>query len=324
MKKVFIAAPIKNEFQKEIETLFADCEILWGEDLSAEERKEGIANCDALLASKLITEMNEEEKALLDKPKFVQTLMTGVDHLDFSKLPENIPLHSNAGGWAEGIAESVLGMILAVNRCLREQTAALGRGIFDKPGYPLKNLKDQKILILGFGGIGQACAKILAPFGMKISAISHRLPKSELLENAYTMESLHEALKETDILLLAVPLTKETRGIIGEKELSFMKKDATIVNVARAGLIDKEAIEKHVAEHPTFHLAMDVWWKEFKNYPAEGEKILQYPNVIGSTHNSELSSSALGLSVKNAISNVRNFLDGKPTFGKINKDLYRK
>lgn len=172
----------------------------------------------------------------------VQTTRTGVDHLDFRTLPKGIRLYCNAGGWARGIAESACGMIIALNRCLREQLYDLQRGEFHILGYHQKLLSEETVLIAGFGGIGQAVAEVLHPFHCHLTAISRHLPKSPLLAKAYTMDDLEEAVKEADVLVLALPFSKETEGIISRHILSLMKEDSMVVDVARARLIDRKAL----------------------------------------------------------------------------------
>lgn len=322
MTTITIAPKLKKLFLKKAESTFPDCRVIWLEDLDEKERLEAVSHTDLLLAAKITDELTAEEKQLLDRPKMVQTILTGADHHDFRKLPKGIPLYCNAGGWAHGIAESTLGMIICNNRCLREQTEELSRGVFNATGHNQKLLCEQTFLILGFGGIGQAVAKVLKPFGGKVYAIGRTAPASDLLNGGFAMKDLKEILPQADVLILSLPKTKETEGIINKETLSLMKEDAQIIDVARAALIDYEDILSHIKTHPLFHLSMDVWWKEFDSYPSKGYEILKYPNVTGSAHNAEKTSFALEEAVSNAFGNMRNFLDGKPVKGKVKISEY--
>lgn len=138
------------------------------------------------------------------------------------------------------------------------------------------------------------------------------------------MEELEKAVKEADVLVLALPLTKETEGIISRRILSLMKDDAMIVDVARAHLIEREALLEKVKTCPHFHVAMDVWWEENEAYPRNGDPLLAFPNVIGSAHNAEMSRTAHREALMNALENIRAFMDGKPVKGKVNREEYRR
>ena len=317
-----IAAPLKKGFQKDIETLFSDCQISWLEDMGKEERLQAVEMADVVLSHNIVGDLTEEEQALLGKPLMVQTTRTGVDHLPMQKLPRDMKLYCNAGGWAKGIAESTVGMIIALNRCLREQLDDLQQGVFHILGYHQKSLREQTVLIAGYGGIGQAVAQVLLPFGCRIETISRHEVVSPMVHHSYLMGDLVKAVRQADVLVLALPHSKETDKIIDASILQEMKEDAMIVDVSRAGLIDHEALLERVKRYPHFHVAMDVWWGEHDKYPKNGDPILQYPNVIGSAHNAEMNRLAEKEAIGHALANIRAFLDGKPVKGYIHKEEY--
>lgn len=319
---IAISAPIKKEFQKEVESLFPDCQISWMEEMSEEERKQAILAAQVLLSHNLVGDLLADELTLLDHPQMVQTTRTGVDHLRMDQLPKGMHLYCNAGGWARGIAESTVGMIIALNRCLREQLSDLRKGDFHILGYHQKSLMEQTVLIAGFGGIGEAVAKALIPFCCRLEAISRHKPQSPLLAAAYEMNQWEQAVSQADVLVLALPHSKETDKIVDAHVLSLMKDDAMIVDVSRAGLIDHEALVERVKKYPNFHVAMDVWWGEHDQYPKQGDPLLAYPNVIGSAHNAEMNSRCNEEAIRNALQNIRHFLDGKPVKGYIHKEEY--
>lgn len=320
--RIAVSARIRKSMGSLVEGMLPDCTIDWLEDMNPEDRISSLTAADIVLSRNLVGDLTKEELALLDRPKMVQTTRTGVDHLDFSVLPKGMHLYCNSGGWARGIAESACGMIIALNRCLREQLLDLRAGDFHILGYHQKLLSEQTVLIAGFGGIGQAVAEVLSPFHPKLMAISRHKPQSSLLAESFTMDRWEEAVRQADVLVLAMPCTKETEGLVDGHILSLMKKDAMIVDVARAALIDHEALLQHVKENPNFHVAMDVWWQESEDWPKEGDPLLALPNVIGSAHNAEMSSTAYKEALKNALTNIRAFMDGKPVKGKVNSEEY--
>lgn len=113
---IVIAPSIKETYEKDILSLFPDASISWLEELDETGRKEALEKADIVLSRNIVGDIRKDEIPLLSRPSMVQTTRTGVDHLDFKKLPESIRLYCNSGGWARGIAESACGMIIALNR----------------------------------------------------------------------------------------------------------------------------------------------------------------------------------------------------------------
>lgn len=97
---IVIAPPIKETYEKDIRTLFPDAALFWLEELDKEKRKKALEKADVVLSRNIVGDIRKEEIPLLAKPAMVQTTRTGVDHLDFKKLPKDIHLYCNSGGWA--------------------------------------------------------------------------------------------------------------------------------------------------------------------------------------------------------------------------------
>ena len=137
-------------------------------------------------------------------------------------------------------------------------------------------------------GIGKATAKLMQAFGAKILAINTSGNTNEKVDFIGTIKDLKYALNNADFIVISMPLSRSTKGLIGEKELSWMKPDAILVNVARGEIINEKAFYEHLKSHPDFKAGIDAWWIEpFKfgkfeiHYP-----FFDLPNVIGSPHNS--------------------------------------
>jgi glycerate dehydrogenase len=221
------------------------------------------------------------------------------------------------------MAEHVLAMILAVYKNLADRHDKLVNGVFDHESEN-RTLRGSICAILGFGGIGKATARLLRCFGVGILAINTSGRTEEQVQFIGTMKDIEHVLRLADIIVIALPLTHSTRGLIGKRELGWMKNNATLVNVARADIVDEAALFQKLKNYPSFNAAIDTWWVE----PFSGGKFhtthpfLTLPNVLGSPHNSGLVPMAMITAATFAAENVRRFIDHEPLQGVITRDDY--
>ena len=255
--------------------------------------------------------------------RFVQLLSAGADALDFRAIPERLMLACNAGAYAAPIAEHVVAMALALARRLPQRHAALARGEFGM-WEPVLTLDGAVCAILGYGGIGAATARLMRAFGARIHAVNTSGRISEPTEFAGTLADLDRVLAAADVLVVALPLTRATRGLLGSRELAVMKPTAILVNVSRAAVIDERALYEHLRDHPGFGAGIDTWWHEpgpdsrfSTEYP-----FFDLPNMIGSPHNSGTVDGALQVGARKAAENVRRFLRGDAVTGVIRREDY--
>jgi len=278
------------------------------------DRATALSGADALLALAIGSELDgKDELRLLASAGLIQLLSAGVDRVPFAQLPAGVPVAANAGAYAEPIAEHVLALALALAKRLPQNHAALARGIFDQETLT-RRLSGAVVAILGFGGIGRASAKLFEALGARIRPIGR----------GATRDELDAVLAIADVLVISVPLTRATRGLIGRRELELMNPGAIIVNVARAEIVDEDALYEHLQRTPSFSAGLDVWWHE----PEQGSPFatrrpfFELPNVVGSPHNSGNTGGTLTHAAREAAQNVARHLRGEPVRHLVDRSEY--
>jgi phosphoglycerate dehydrogenase-like enzyme len=310
----------KEEFTK---ALGAAARLVFLSDLSPQDRGKELGNADVLISWSPARELHPEEFKLIAHAKMMQLLSAGVDHIPFPKLPSSLMIASNAGAYAEPIAEHVLAMILAIMKNLEDRHRKLKTGTFDQKNEN-RMLRGSACAILGFGGMGKAAARLLRCFGVKIYALNTSGQTNEQVDFIGTLKDLEHVLRLADIVIITLPLTTSTRKLIGKQQLAWMKDNAILVNVARGDIIDESALYRKLKGNPEFTAAIDTWWIEPIRY---GKFSTNYPflglhNVLGSPHNSGLVPGSFGKGVEHAAENVKRFLNHEPVLGVVRRSDY--
>jgi phosphoglycerate dehydrogenase-like enzyme len=296
--------------------------IVFLSDVKPDERAKKLAAADVLISWFPSDELRPEEFGLITRARMMQLLSAGADHVPFSRFPNSLMIASNSGAYAEPMAEHILAMILASTKHLIDRHSKLRSGQFDQHN-PNRMLRGLTCAILGFGGIGRATSQLLRCFGVRIYAINTTGKTSEAVEFVGTLKDLKYVLRLADIVIVTIPLTVSTRGLIGKRQLEWMKDDAIIINVARGDIIDEASLYEKLKSHPNFMAGIDAWWVEphkhgqFRmNYP-----FLELPNVLGSPHNSSIVPGTMPNATRRLAENVRRFLEGDPILGVVRDRL---
>ncbi len=281
-------------------------------DLACSDRAEALRTADVVLARNTGKELRQGEAALLARARLVQFVTAGVDYVPLGDLPPGLPIACNGGGYAEPMAEHAVAMTFAAAKRLVVEHGKLARGEFDQ-FRPNRMLAGGICGILGFGRIGVATARVMRALGLKVHAINRSGRTTEPLDWIGSSQERDALLGNADVLVLSVPLTKATVGMIGARELALMKRDAILVNLARGEIVDEAALYAHLLENPRFTACIDAWWIEPVRHGhfRMDHPFLRLPNVIASPHNSASVSGWREVAVRRAAENAVRALSGE-------------
>ncbi len=259
---------------------------------------------DAILS--LLTD--KIDQAFLDKVgpqlKIVANYAVGYDNIDVEAArARNVFVTNTPGGFEKSVAEHAVLLMLAVGRKIIEADKYVRADEFERwdPNIFIgMEFSGKTIGIVGMGRIGTALAKICEQgLGMKIITCTK------------DKNSLNELLTQADVVSLHVPLSPETRHLIGQKELSSMKQTAILINTARGAIIDEMALAKALQEKWIMGAGLDVFEDETK-LVTESEKILySLDNVVLTPHIASATLEARGEMSKIAAENIIQALSGK-------------
>lgn len=291
-------------------------------DLGTDSAREtALREADATISLAIGRELHDPEFALLAGPnRLLQLLSAGADHIPFRKLPDSLTVASNIGAYSEPMAEYVVAATLAFMKRLREGHAELKQGEFNQRTLS-GTLNGAVVGIIGYGGIGRATARMMRALGARVIGVNRSGQSEEPPDALYAMDALESVLRKSDVVVLAVPLTRASRDMFGARELSWMKDDAILVNVARGEIIDETALYERLVAYPRFRAAIDAWWVEPIRQGAFEMKhpFLDLPNVIGSPHNSAFVPGFREHALLQGAANAIRFLRGEPVEGLVNR-----
>ncbi len=293
------------------------------EDAPDPERSTAFGAADALIAWNPGRELRPGELESLNRVRLLQLMSAGANHLPYDRIPTSVTIASNVGAFAEPMAEHVLAMALALAKRLPQKHAELASGVFQQRP-PTRRIEGLVCGILGFGAIGKATARRMRPLGVRIQAVNTSSATEEDVEFVGTLADLEAVLAASDIVVIALPLTKATDGLVGSRELGLMKPDAILINVARAAIVQERALYEHLVANPEFTAGIDAWWVEpFSDDAFQTEfPFLELPNVLGSPHNSAIVPGIIEHAARSAAGNVAAFLRGEPVRGIVRREDY--
>ncbi|HEX2357569.1 MAG TPA: phosphoglycerate dehydrogenase [Micromonosporaceae bacterium] len=177
-------------------------------------------------------------------------------------------------------AEQAVALLLAVARNTASASVALKAGEWKRSRYTGVEVQGKTVGIVGFGRIGVLFAQRMAGFGTRLIAYDPYVQPARAAQLGVRMVGLEELLRESDFISIHAPKTPETVGLIGAKELALVRPGVRIVNAARGGLIDEQALADAIAEGRVAGAGIDVYAKE----PCTASPLFGFDNVIATPH----------------------------------------
>ena len=340
---VLIATKLEEVFQRQIADVDRRVKVYDAADLinaewvrepgmeaSAEERKELdglLREAEILVLSRPPRELPHQSSKLSDllsratNLKWVQYTGAGMDRMAMLGLLEgNFIVTNSSGNSAVPIAEYVLCVMLMFAR--KALLCFLNKQEKQWDRYTSSELMGKTLGIVGLGSIGQEVARRAKAFGMRVVATKRSVAGSEsavmMADRVYPRHDLLEMLGECDFVVLSVPLTRETTGMIGERELKAMKPSSFLINIARGGLIDEAMLIRALKEGWIAGAGLDVFERE--PLPPES-KLWEMPNVIISSHSSGTTGMANARLTKLFCENLKRYITGQPLLNVVNKEI---
>jgi phosphoglycerate dehydrogenase-like enzyme len=327
MKVLVVRSYLKDWIERQKHLLPDNIEFITPEEGTEDELTRLAQDVEIIICTRLSATVVKGAKKL----KLIQKTGAGVDALPFEVIDDNVFVANTSGANPVPLAEGAISLLLALARRIVQRN-----NLFPKIDRQRgTELRGKKVGIIGLGHIGIEITKRLQAFEMKILALKRR--KSQELKNKMNLEflggpeDLDFVLSESDFIIVIVPLTPATRGMIGEREISLMKPTAYLINVARAAIIEEKALYFALKENRIAGAALDVWWIPHwwdPSWNPELDKPSRYPfwelpNVIATPHNigytdyTKYSEKPLRIITEN----IRNIANGKPPTNQVDKDF---
>ncbi|MTI13494.1 D-2-hydroxyacid dehydrogenase [Sansalvadorimonas verongulae] len=273
-----------------------------------EQTLERIAGADIVLTNKVVI-----DRALMEQApslKYIGVLATGTNNVDITAAKEHGITVTNVTAYGTAsVAQHALAMMLSLATALPHYHQLSTDGSWAKSDMfcvmdkPIMELSGKNILIIGYGELGRSVARLAKAFGMNL--LIAQVPGSTSSHEGKV--SLEEGLKAADVVSLHCPLTERTRNMIGKEQLALMKPHALLINTARGGLVDEQALVAALKAGGIGGAGFDVLTEE---PPVNGNPLLEpsIPNLIVTPHTAWMAKESRGRVIDLAAGNLLRFM----------------
>jgi phosphoglycerate dehydrogenase-like enzyme len=259
--------------------------------------------------------------AMCPNLRWVHSRSVGLERTLFPELKESpVPLTNGAGVFSASLGEFVLGAILYFAKDFRRMIRNQMAGVWE--AFDVSWASGHTVGIIGYGDIGRAIAERVRALGMTVLAVKRHPSTSRttdpLVAETYTPDRRLDMISRCDYVVVAAPLTPETRGMVGEAEFAVMKPTAVVMNVGRGPVINEEAMVAALSSGRIRGAALDVF--DHEPLPS-GHPFYKLENVLLSPHCADHTPDWLDNAMKFFIEQYERFRQGKPLLNVVDKKL---
>ncbi|MDH3529240.1 MAG: phosphoglycerate dehydrogenase [Acidobacteriota bacterium] len=277
--KVFVADDVNEERLALLRE--AGIEVVKETKLSPEMLAERLGDADGVIV-RSATEITAEIMDRARRLRVIGRAGVGVDNIDVKAATKRGIVVMNApDGNTITTAEHTVALLVSLARNVAQAHGLLQQGIWDKKRFVGVELNGKSLGVIGLGRIGRHVAKIAKGFGMHISGYDPFVTDESAKDFGIALEPLEELLAKSDFITIHTPVTDETRGMIGAAAFSKMKDGVRIVNCARGGLVNEEALLEAIESGKVAGAALDV----FESEPLDPKSpLLNHPKIVTTPH----------------------------------------
>ena len=311
MARVLIADPIAQEG---IDLLNEHVQVDLRPGLGRDELKGILPDYDALIVrseTKVTADVVEAGTRL----QVIGRAGVGVDNIDMEAATRRgIAVVNAPTGNTIAAAEHTMALMLALARHIPQANATLRNGTWKRKDFVGVEVRNKTLGIVGLGRVGSEVARRAASFNMRLLGHDPFVSLEYAQHLGIDLTSLEELLQQSDFITIHTPLTDSTKGVIGSRELAMVKPGIRLINAARGGLIDEEALVKALGEGRVAGVALDVFAQE----PPGESALVQHPNVIATPHLGASTEEAQLEVAREVVQEVLSILDGRPARFTVN------
>lgn len=282
-----------------------------GDGLVHDDAEASLASARVLLRGGLPASVLDHVLGRWPRLEWIHSFSAGIERVATPAVRSRGLTVTNARGvFSRPIAEYVVMMTLAIARRL-PQLLELQR---ERTWQPLRGreLGSLTVGIVGYGSIGSEIARLLSPFGTRVIATRRHPERGDAGQGEVELlplDGLHELLRNSDVVVVAAPLTEDTAGMIGAPQLQEMQEHAWLINIARGRLLDEIALRRALASGSIAGAVLDVFNEE--PLPADSP-LYETPNLIVTPHTSWSSDRVVERSLALFVQNLERFAAGQP------------
>ncbi len=260
----------------------------------------------------------EEAVRRAQRLRWIHSTGAGVERLLGPEVKSREIVVTSSSGIHEAVVEHVFAFMLAFFRRLHIALRSQLQRQWDRGRAVGEELQGKTLGILGLGTIGTEIARKAQVFGMRVIGMKRTPSPVPGVERVLGTDELHTVLRESDVVVVALPMTPNTRGLIGEAEFQVMKRAALFINIGRGPIVQEDALIRALRERWIAGAALDVFERE--PLPPNSP-LYELDNVIITPHVSGSSPAYMDRAVSLFCENLRRYLTGEPLVNVVDKEL---